>query len=53
MFYLIVIAILVFWVFTSVVINFKSIKNGIVAKYTNHGTSIVPIDYSKVLSLKK
>lgn len=39
-FFLILISILVFWILSSVIINFNYIKNQIVAKYSNHGTLI-------------
>ncbi len=39
-FYLIVIFALVFWVITSVVVNFGNNKTSIVHKYANHGTAI-------------
>ena len=39
-FYLIVISVLVFWMLTSVIVNFSNNKTGIVHKYANHGTAI-------------
>lgn len=39
-FYLIIISFLVFWIFTSVLMNFNSNKTGIIHKYHNHGTLI-------------
>ena len=39
-FYLIVISVLVFWIITSIIVNFGSNKTGIVHKYANHGTAI-------------
>jgi cytochrome c oxidase subunit 2 len=47
-FYLVVIAIGVFWVLGSIIYSYGSEKSKIIHKYLNHGTKTVPFKLSRI-----